>query len=166
MHGLLRYHLPWPPSAGGWIASVYALLIGLLPLAALAAQSPDHDALRHLKEVEWPRAYREQDPVSLNRILADDFRRVGSDGAWSSKADELEYVRTHKPTYDSLVFRIRRLDVYPNGLAIVAGTGMIFSTVGGEHEVARYESTNVLIKQDGQWRAVASHTSGDRPGRR
>lgn len=140
------------------------LICFTLPLRWAEAQTSDHDTLRRLKEVDWPRAYRDQDPVLLDRILADDFRRIGSDGEWSSKADELEYVRTHKPAYDSLVFHIQRLDVYPNGLAIVAGTGIVHSTRHGRPQILEYQSTNVLVKHGGRWRAVASHTSGDRPG--
>ncbi len=140
--------------------------VALLFPAALPAQSPDHDVLRRLKQVEWPRAYREQDTAALNRILADDFRRIGSDGEWSTKAEELEYIRTTKPSYDSLVFRVDRLDVYPNGTAIVAGTGMVYSRGAEGPRVMEYRSTNVLLKQGGRWRAVASHTSGDRAVRR
>jgi ketosteroid isomerase-like protein len=60
----------------------------------------------------------------------------------------------------ALTFEIRRLDVFENGTAIAAGTG----TIRGKDEygpyVGQYQSTNVLIKRDGQWRAVASHVSG------
>ena len=150
---------------GSGFRSIICLAI-LLPLLAVAAgaQSPDHDILRRLKANEWPRAYREQDTALLSSILADDFRRVDSQGNWTTKAEELAYVQSHKPGYDSLVFRIRRLDVFSNGTAIVAGSGHIHGRgPEGEPTLMEYQSTNVLIKRDGRWRAVASHTSGNRP---
>ena len=36
----------------------------------------DRETLTYLKEVEWPKAYREQDTVLLDRILNDDFEII------------------------------------------------------------------------------------------
>lgn len=152
-----------PRTASRSLARPIGLAALVLMSAPLPSQTPDHDALRRLKTVDWPRAYLTQDVSLLDRILADDFRMIRSDGAWSSKREELDWVRQHRPAYDSLVFHITRLDVYPNGSAIVAGTGVIYSTSAGATQVREYRSTNVLQKQaDGSWRAVASHTSGNR----
>jgi hypothetical protein len=49
-------------------------------------------------------------------------------------------------------YRIERLDIYDGRFAIIAGTGMA--------ETYIYKSSNVLIKDNGQWRAVSSHVSG------
>lgn len=141
--------------------ALVALAALSLPLPA-AERSADEAALRELKEVLWPKAYFEQDTALLDRILAPEFQMVDGDGNWTTKADELDWVAKNKPGYDSLEFRIRRLDVLENGTAIAAGTG----TVRGRDEdgayVAEYQSTNVLIKRDGRWQAVASHVSGYR----
>ena len=142
--------------------SLTLALCGALALgtAGEADRSADEVALRELKEVLWPKAYFEQDTELLGRILAPEFQMVDGDGNWSTKAAELDWVAKNKPGYDSLTFEIRRLDVFENGTAIAAGTG----TIRGKDEdgpyVGQYQSTNVLIKRDGQWRAVASHVSG------
>lgn len=144
-------------------ARVLIIALALLPAAA-AAQSSDAETLRRLKTVDWPRAYQTQDLALLDRILADDFYVVRADGSWSSKRDELEWLRDNRPSYDSLIFNITRLDIYANGTAIVAGTGQVHSRVGARSSITAYESTNVLTRDaSGQWRAVASHTSGSRP---
>ena len=136
----------------------------LLAPAVGGAQPSDAETLRHLKTVEWPRAYRTQDVGLLDRILADDFRVIRADGSWSSKQDELAWVRQNRPAYDSLVFSIARLDIYENGTAVVAGTGYVYSSDAAGPTVTVYESSNVLAKdRSGRWRAVASHTSGHRP---
>jgi hypothetical protein len=137
------------------------LALALLSLGAAASdRSADEAAIRELKESLWPKAYFEQDTALLDRILAPEFQMVDGDGNWSTKAAELDWVANNKPGYDSLTFEIRRLDLFENGTAIAAGTGTIRGRDGDGPYVARYQSTNVLIKRDGQWRAVASHVSG------
>ena len=114
--------------------------------------------LRHLKEVNWPTAYREQDTVLLDNILDDAFQMVDADGKWSDKAGELDWIKGHAMSHDSFYYEIKRLDVFENGTAIVAGTGHMIND--GEEMI--YESTNVLIKKGPDWKAVSSHVSGIR----
>jgi hypothetical protein len=143
-----------------WILFFSFLLPAWYSLARTKAE--DEKALRHLKEVEWPKAYREQDTVLLDRILADEFKMIGSDGEWSSKKEELAYIKKNKPAYKSFKFNIKRLDIFENNTAIVSGTGVIQSKDDkGDYEFI-YQSSNVLIKRNGIWKAIASHTSGDK----
>ncbi|MCM2269090.1 MAG: nuclear transport factor 2 family protein [Thermoanaerobaculia bacterium] len=142
-----------------------ALSIALVALASLTSAAPaatpaDEAELRHLKEVLWPRAYFEQDVALLDALLADEFQMVDAAGNWSTKRDQLERVRTSKPDYDSLRFEIKRLEVFADGTAIVAGEGTIRGVEQNRPYVATYQSTNVLVRRDGRWQAVASHVSG------
>jgi len=141
---------------------VLLLLLTTAPSVTAAPPSPsaDEQALRHLKEVEWPRAYREQDVALLDRILADEFQMVDADGNWSTKAEELEWIRKNKPSYDSFRFVIRRLEIFENGTAVVAGTGVIEGKDEQGPYVMEYQSSNILIKRGGLWKAIASHVSG------
>lgn len=120
----------------------------------------DQQTLRHLKEVLWPRAYAEQDVKLLDAILADEFQMVDADGNWSSKHEELDYISKNKPSHDSFVFTIKRLEVFENGTAIVAGEGTIKGKDKDGSYVMTYQSSNVLIKRSGRWKAIASHVSG------
>lgn len=83
---------------------------------------------------------------------------VRDDGVWSNKAKELEWIKHNAFENDSFYYEIKRLSIYENGTAIVAGTGHIFDD-GIE---TRYESSNVLIKKDSIWKAITSHVSGIR----
>lgn len=134
----------------------------LLPVSTFAQIDTlsDKEFLRHLKQVEWPRAYREQNVNLLDSILAPEFERIGFDGERSSKQEELERVRTTRPSYDSFTFDITRLEVFPNGTAIISGIGTVKGRDAEGAYAMTYSSSNVLIKRDGQWRAISSHVSG------
>ena len=143
-------------------------LIGIVGVSALLAAEPARDQetdkarLRELKEVLWPRAYREQDPVLLAQILADEFESIDAGGSVSTKAEELDYVRKNKPSYDSFRFVIRRLQIFENRTAVVSGTGFIETKARDGKKASRmeYQSSNVFIERDGRWQAISSHVSG------
>ncbi len=137
------------------------LLINQLPAQSEDETTDDEKALRHIKEVLWPKAYREQDVQLLDELLADEFQMIDGEGNWFAKKDELEYVSKNKPSYDSFKFVIKRLDVFENGTAVVAGTGIIDGkNEDGTAYTYEYQSSNILIKRDGKWRAISSHVSG------
>jgi len=136
-----------------------ALAAPLLPNST-AATTADEQALRQFKLVDWPRAYREQNVQLLDRLLADEFERIGFNGERSSKQDELARVKATPPDYEKFSFEITRLSIFDNGTAIVSGTGTITGTDADGPYTTTYSSSNVLLKRGGAWRAVASHVSG------
>jgi hypothetical protein len=147
---------------------LYLALIGLISSSSLFAAEPDRQReadtarLRELKEVLWPKAYREQDPALLAQILADEFESIDAGGNRSTKAEELDYVRKNKPGYDSFRFVIRRLQIFENRTAVVSGTGYIETKArdGKKDSKMEYQSSNVFIERDGRWQAISSHVSG------
>lgn len=144
------------------LAAAFCLSAALPLDGATADHAADKVQLREIKEVLWPKAYREQDTALLDRILADDFESIDAEGARSTKREELDYISKNKPSYDSFRFEIRRLQLYENGTAIVSGTGYIESKpIGGKKGTrTEYQSSNVFIKASGRWQAIASHVSG------
>lgn len=119
----------------------------------------DSVSLRYLKEVEWPKAYSEQDTVLLDKILGEDFQMISANGSRYSKADEMAWIKENTTENDSFWYEIKRLDIYNNGTAIVSGTGHITN----DTVKTVYESSNILIKRNGLWKAAASHVSGIKP---
>lgn len=143
-------------------------LLGIVGASALFAAEPagdqetDKARLRELKEILWPKAYREQDAALLAQILADEFESIDAEGNVSTKAEELDYVRKNKPSYDSFRFVIRRLEIFENQTAVVSGTGYIETKAreGKKGSKTEYQSSNVFIERDGRWQAISSHVSG------
>lgn len=112
--------------------------------------------LKNLKEVLWPKAYREQDTLLLDRILDDSFQMIDGSGKTFKKKDEIAWIKKHATKHDSFRYEIKRLDIYKNGTAIVAGTGHIRN----DSTYSIYQSSNVLVKRDTVWKAILSHVSG------
>lgn len=126
------------------------------------ADNSDEKVLRYLKKMEWPKAYRRHDAVLLDRILAEEFKMIDSDGEYSTKGDQIEYVTKNTPNYTAFKFIIKRLEIFENNTAIISGTGIIKNKdKDGEFELV-YQSSNVLIKRENTWKAIFSHTSGNK----
>ena len=136
------------------------LLIALFPYDTNPKQVSDEETLRNLKEVLWPQAYREQDTILLDKILAEEFQMIDAQGKWSNKKGELNYIREHKPSYDAFRYEIRRLEVFENGTAIISGVGHIKGKDEEGPYLVTYHSSNVLIKRGRAWKAISSHVSG------
>ena len=120
----------------------------------------EKEKLRYLKEIEWPKAYQEQDTLLLDRILASEFQMIDDSGNTFSKNDELDYIKKHAPTYDYFRFEIERLEVFENLTAIVSGKGIINGKDDTGKYLTTYHSSNVLIKRGDRWKAISSHVSG------
>ena len=120
----------------------------------------DEAILRDFKTVQWPKAYGEQDTVLLDRLLHDEFQMIDDNGDTYTKADELEYIANYGPSYDEFEFEIVRLDIFDNGTAVISGVGTMKGVEAGEAYITKYKSSNVLVKVDGQWKAISSHVSG------
>ncbi len=133
---------------------VIAAWVMAFAFPAQAGEASDEETLRHFKTVLWPQAYRTQDAELLDRLLHDSFEMIDGDGERSTKREEIEFVSNNAWDPGSFEYRIERLDIYDNGVAIVDGTGVA--------ERYTYKSSNVLIKENGVWRAIASHVSGYR----
>jgi hypothetical protein len=133
--------------------------------AAARAEKPSSDEveLREIKEILWPKAYREGDAALLNRLLAEEFRMIDPEGGWSHKAAELEGVVKRGWVNRGFRFEILRLEVLGNGTAIVAGRGIAVGPASDPDGGYQYHSSNVLICRDDRWQAVSSHVSGFRP---
>ena len=131
----------------------FLILLPFLCCAACVNDAADDEAtLRHLKTVLWPTAYRSQDDELLDRLLHDSFEMIDADGNRSTKQQELDYVRNNAWDPGEFEYRIERLQIYRGSFAIVDGTGIASDYT--------YKSSNVLVKENGEWRAVASHVSG------
>lgn len=135
-----------------WPATDEAPLV--IDTRSSVAETSNEAALREIKTVLWPRAYRTGDVVLLGRLLHSSFQMIDGDGNRSTRQQELDWVAENHWNPGTFEYRIERLDIYHGRVAIVDGMGVA--------ERYSYRSSNVLIKEAGRWQAVASHVSGYR----
>ena len=133
--------------------NTHHLAAGLVLLSLSACvDASDADILREFKTEMWPRAYRTQDVDLLDRMLHDSFVVITDSGEVSTKHDELAYIANTAWDPGEFEYRIERLQIYQGRFAVIDGTGVA--------ERYTYKSSNFLIKEDGEWQAIASHVSG------
>ena len=134
------------------IILVILLLQSLFTSNLVMAVENDEQTLRHFKTVLWPQAYRTQDVQLLDDMLHHSFQMIDDAGGRSTKAKELDFIRNNHWNPRNFVYTIERLDIYEGKFAVIDGTGDTASY--------HYKSSNYLIKENGQWRAIGSHVSG------
>lgn len=121
-------------------------------LSGSIAFAGDEDKLRDIKTKLWPTAYKTQNAELLGTILHSSYEMIDGDGVRSNREKELDYVRNNKWDPGEFSYIIERLDIYEDHFAIIDGTG--------DAEKYTYKSSNVFIKENGEWKAIASHVSG------
>jgi ketosteroid isomerase-like protein len=126
-------------------------------ISAAPAADNAQQAVTQLQKFErdWIAAIVGKDTATIDRLLADDFAGTTNDQRYS-KTDAIEDVKSG--THESL--DLEELDVRVFGdTAITTMVQNEKSRHDNEDFSGRYFFTNVWVKRNGEWRAVASHGS-------
>lgn len=126
------------------------------------SQSPEAEQQIRALVREWDAAYEERDTVTLNRILADAFVLTDASGAVLNRAQYLMSV-IKSPEFSGVQsFMSEDVKVTINGeKAKVTGRSKVKGRPRGRGQVfeGHYRFTDTLIKLDGRWQFVASHST-------
>lgn len=134
---------------------------GSTPLSAPATDPARDEAELIRLEREYARALMEKDREFLVRFYASDWRGGNWMGFWS-KSTMIKSVLDARYVIKSM--NVRDLKVRLMGdVAIVQGVDEEVTTVDGKDTSGKWAFTDVFHRRDGQWVAVASHTSEIRP---
>ncbi len=140
--------------------TVYAVL-GLLMLCGSAMAQPksavDEAALKALEE-KWDAASMKGDSAALGAILADTFISTSTEGKVRAKAELLAEMKSGDIKYQNA--KVDDMKVYLYGdTGIVSGRwkGKFVQKGKTVDTVERF--TDTFIRQNGQWRCVASQAS-------
>jgi len=107
---------------------------------------------------DWDRAMVRNDADAIGRYMADDWTIVGPDGSMSDKATFLRLVKSGALTHDVMEsedFRIRNY----GSTAVVLARGVSGGRYNGQAFREVEQSSNVFVKQQGQWKCVLTHLS-------
>jgi len=109
-------------------------------------------------ENQWVDALLKRDVAFLDRTLADDYLGTGINGRVETKAESLASMKSSEDVITALVIDDVKVRVYGDA-AVVTGRSTAKETYKGKDVSGQTRWTDMLIKRDGRWVCVASHSS-------
>lgn len=136
-------------------------LISLLAISvcqsSFAQTSGEKEVLQF--ERDACKAFLDANPTGLERVLTPDFTLTLSNGDVSTRADEINDLRSGKVHYDVFENYDMKARLYGDNMAVVLGKTRVKGTSDGTPFDRVVQFTDTLIKRDGQWQLVAGHVS-------
>ncbi|MDQ3135164.1 MAG: nuclear transport factor 2 family protein [Acidobacteriota bacterium] len=114
-------------------------------------------------EYEWGDAYLRRDMAALEGILADDYTFTDPLGEISDKRENLAHIRSGACVIEATTSRDIRVRIYDH-TAIVTARSHFKARYKGFGFQGQCQYTDILVKRDGRWRAVASQATLARRG--
>jgi ketosteroid isomerase-like protein len=135
--------------------TIIALL--LASAAALAAPAATEQQLKDA-ETAWSQAYVKGDIASLDKLLAAEYLFTDQDGKTFTRAEDIASVKSGEFKMTSFKIDDLKIHVYTD-FATVTGLNEFVATDSGKDASCKCRFTDVFVKRDGRWQAVASHVS-------
>ena len=117
----------------------------------------DKDALIEVEHA-WGNALLKKDVAGFSRCLADEWVLITSDGSRVTKAVALADLKSGALKIDSFRLDDVTVRLYGN-TAVVRGLITEKSKLRDKDTSGKSRFTDVFVKRDGRWQAVASHES-------
>jgi ketosteroid isomerase-like protein len=105
-------------------------------------------------ERDWTEAGLKKDVATLDKILADDWVGQGITG-FATKAQALADLKSGDSKQDSITLGEMKVRVFGN-TAVVTGSDDEKTSYKGKDTSGHYTWTDVFVKRQGRWQAVAS----------
>jgi hypothetical protein len=136
------------------------VLVTFSLLAVPLTWSTGGNAEQQIKTVtdEVSVALLKADTNSLEKLLADDYTGIHSDGRLVSKAQEIESVKSSALKYETNEIQDLKIRVYGH-TAVATALASLKGTVSGKPFSFTVRSTRVWVKQNGNWKSVAYHAT-------
>lgn len=130
------------------------------PATASPSDQPDVAAIQQIED-EWLKAERTTDPAALERILADDFAGIGSNGVSPGKAQLLKNWQPHAEQAPPYTVETSDMHIIVRGDTGVAAYTKTY-TAKENGNVAHQDMTDVFTRDHGMWRLrISRYTSRD-----
>lgn len=144
----------WVKSGDTWKAAWYQETPEPVAAPATAAVEAELLAL----ENAWAKAYVDRDVKALERLEADDWVCTSADGQVTTKAQDIADLGSG--TFQATEFKMSDLKVRIYGdTAVITGRQTEVATMAGRDASAVFRVTDVWIRRNGRWQAIATHLS-------
>jgi ketosteroid isomerase-like protein len=135
--------------------------LGRAVAVAAAAREPTRaELIEEVREFEcaWGFAYIRRDTAALDEILADDYTFTDPLGGVTDKRQNLDYIRTGLFRIEDTHSRDVCVRIYGE-TAVVTALSIFKASYKGVKVQGRYQYTDVLVRRQGRWYAVASQAT-------
>ncbi|MEJ7698452.1 MAG: nuclear transport factor 2 family protein [Pyrinomonadaceae bacterium] len=109
-------------------------------------------------ERDWAKATVNRDASALDRIEADDYIFTDADGSLVTKKQDIADITSGNLTAESINVDEMKVRVFGD-TAVVIGRTTVKAQYKGKDISGQYRVTDVFLKRNGKWQAVASHFS-------
>lgn len=133
-----------------------ALVLPVFGVARADAPSVEQNLMQ--MEKDWAQAGVKKDAATEDRIVADDWVGIGSEGKSFTKAEAMADLKSGASVTESIELGAMKVRVFGN-TAVVTGTDTEKSSYKGKDTSGKYAWTDVFVMRQGHWQAVASHDS-------
>ena len=140
---------------------VVAAVVGAVGQEQKDAEHKPGDAeAQALIDVEnrWVQALVKSDITMLDSLFADTYVDTDEHSHRGNKEDVLSFLKSGDMKLDSIKLSEMKVQVYGDA-AVVTGSAVQAGSFLGAPVAAKIIFTDTFIKQNGKWRAVASHRS-------
>jgi ketosteroid isomerase-like protein len=127
------------------------------PVAPAASSASVSDELKQM-ENNWVAASKAKDAAKLGAILADSWVGLSWDGKTNTKAKVLADLKAPDNSLDTIEMGEMTVRTFGN-TAVVTGSDVEKSKEKGKDTSGKYVWTDVFVKQNGKWQAVASQSA-------
>ena len=129
--------------------------------AATSGGSNDEQQIKKI-EREWLDAIMKRDASYLQKIEAEDFAMTGPDGKLLSKEEDIKDTTGGETIFDDITIDDLKVRFYGK-TAVVNGKGTVKGHSKEKNVSGQYSWTDVFVKMNGDWKAVAGHVTGIAP---
>jgi uncharacterized protein (TIGR02246 family) len=143
-----------------FLSLVGAVALAQLPgYAAGTDRSGDEQQIRKIEQ-DWVNAMVKRDGAFLQKLEADDYTLTGPDGKVLTKQEDIKNTTEGDTIFDEIKIENLKVRFYGD-TAVVNGINTIKahskSSDMEEDLSGPYSWTDVFVKQNGQWKVVATH---------
>jgi len=139
------------------LAALITFLVSAVSHLSVAQTPAEKDVLQFERDACKP--FLDADVAALERVLMPDFTLTLSNGEVSTRANEINELRSGKVHYDVFENYDMTARLYEDNTAVVIGKTRVKGISEGKPFDRVVQFTDTLVKRDGRWQLAAGHVS-------